>query len=174
MTRRLQAVGDAWHVSTFNILNEATITGTPDQCWSALIAAFEGIDAWWAPYLVGRRIGDVRAGQVGSMLDLRANARGEHGGFRDRAHWVARVIDADPGRRLVLEYIKGDLRGTSRWLLEPMGAGKTHMSVRFMGDSAGALRWLGPFVNIPAGHRLVVEEGMRRMERYLQSEPMAA
>ena len=108
------------------------------------------------------------------MLDLRANARGEHGGFRDRAHWVARVIDADPGRRLVLEYVKGDLRGTSRWLLEPVGPGRTHVSVRFMGDPAGRLRWLAPFVDIPTGHRMVVEEGMRRLERYLQSEPLAA
>lgn len=161
-------------MSTYNILNEATIKGTPQQCWSALIAAFEGIDSWWAPYLVGRRTGLVRAGEVGSVLDIRVNARGASSGFRDRAHWVARAIDVDPGRRIVLESFRGDFRGTTRWLFDPIGADRTHISVKFMGDPAGGLRFMAPFVDVPSGHRAVMEEGFKRLEGYLQSEAAAA
>jgi hypothetical protein len=60
------------------------------------------------------------------------------GGRWDRAHWVSRVIDVDPGRRLVLESIRGDFRGTIRLLLDPVGANAVHVSLRFLGDPAGS------------------------------------
>ena len=53
-------------MTSYNILNEATISGSTGPCWAALLAAFEGSDPWWAPYLVGRSLGPIHAGEVGA------------------------------------------------------------------------------------------------------------
>lgn len=161
-------------VTTYNILNEATITGSCDECWTALLAAFEGMDSWWAPYLVASRLGPIRSGELDSVVDLRVSTRGRASSFWDRARWVARVIDVDPGRRIVLESVKGDFKGTMRLLMEPAGASRVHISIRFMGDPAGGLRWRSAFVDVPAGFRVVVQEGFHRLEEYQQRGRMAA
>lgn len=161
-------------MTTYNILNEGTISGSTGPCWEALLAAFEGVDPWWAPYLVSRRVGPVRCGEVGSVIDIRVNARGPAGGFWDRAHWVARVIDVDPGRRMVMESVRGDFRGTIRLLLDPVGASGVHLSLRFLGDPAGALRLRAAFVDVPAGFRTVTQEGFRRLEQLLAYGQLAA
>lgn len=155
-------------VTTYNILNEATIAGSPRSAWEALLAAFEGVDPWWAPYLVGRRVGPLPSGQEGSVMEIWVNTAGPGGGFWDRAHWLSRVIDVDPGRRIVLESIKGDFRGTIRLLLDPVGARTTRISLRFLGDPAGGLRWRAAFIDVPTGFRTVTTEGFRRLEQHLQ------
>lgn len=154
-------------MTSYNILNEATISGSTGPCWAALLAAFEGSDPWWAPYLVGRSLGPIHAGEVGAVLDLRVNTRPGAGGRWDRAHWVSRVIDVDPGRRLVLESIRGDFRGTIRLLLDPVGANAVHVSLRFLGDPAGSLRLRSAFVDVPGGFRTVTQEGFRRLEQLM-------
>jgi len=168
------SVPQADQVTTYNILNEATIEGTCEQCWASLLTAFEGMDPWWGPYLTARRLGPIRSGEIGSVVEIRVDTRGAAGGFWDRARWQARVIDVDPGRRIVLESVKGDFRGTMRLLMEPVGASRVHISIRFMGDPAGGLRLRSAFVDVPGGFRTVVQEGFHRLEQHQQPGRMAA
>jgi len=91
---------------------------------------------------------------------------------------VAFGIEPD-GRLASSTWIRDDesswnQRGTMRLLMEPMGGSSVHISIRFMGDPAGGLRWRSAFVDVPGGFRTVVQEGFHRLEQYQEPGRMAA
>ena len=150
-------------MTTYGVLNEATIAATPAEIVAAVLEEAAGRSQWWEPSLRMRQRGDKPLPEIGAMVDITVSGGGRLGGT---AHCVARVAVFDPERRLVLEYFDGDFRGTEEWTLDPVDAGHTRIATRWMTDPQGAVRLLARFVDVPGGYSKVMREGFRAIERF--------
>jgi hypothetical protein len=149
-------------MTTYDVLNEATIAATPAEIVAAVLEEAAGRSQWWEPYLRMRQRGDKPLPEIGAVVDITVRG-GRLGGT---AHCVARVADFDPERRLVLEYFDGDFRGAEEWTLDPVDAGHTRIATRWMTDPQGAVRLLARFVDVPGSYSKVMQEGFRAIERF--------
>ena len=150
-------------MTTYDVLNEATIAATPAEIVVAVLEEAAGRSQWWEPSLRMRQRGDKPLPEIGAMVDITVSGAGRLGGT---ARCVARVAVFDPERRLVLEYFDGDFRGTEEWTLDPVDAGHTRIATRWMTDPQGAVRLLARFVDVPGGYSKVMQEGFRAIERF--------
>ena len=150
-------------MTTYDVLNEATIAATPAEIVTAVLEEAAGRSQWWEPSLRMRQRGDKPLPEIGAMVDITVSGGGRLGGT---ARCVARVAVFDPERRLVLEYFDGDFRGTEEWTLDPVDAGHTRIATRWMTDPQGAVRLLARFVDVPGGYSKVMQEGFRAIERF--------
>jgi hypothetical protein len=150
-------------MTTYDVLNEATIAATPAEIVAAVLEEAAGRSQWWEPSLRMRQRGDKPLPEIGAMVDITVSGGGRLGGT---AHCVARVAVFDPERRLVLEYFDGDFRGIEEWTLDPVDAGHTRIATRWMTDPQGAVRLLARFVDVPGGYSKVMQEGFRAIERF--------
>ena len=150
-------------MTTYDVLNEATIAATPAEIVTAVLEEAAGRSQWWEPSLRMRQRGDKPLPEIGAMVDITVSGGGRLGGT---ARCVARVAVFDPERRLVLEYFDGDFRGTEEWRLDPVDAGHTRIATRWMTDPQGAVRLLARFVDVPGGYSKVMQEGFRAIERF--------
>ena len=150
-------------MTTYDVLNEATIAATPAEIVVAVLEEAAGRSRWWEPSLRMRQRGDKALPEIGAAVDITVSGGGRLGGS---AHFVARVTDFDPDRRLVLEYFDGDFRGTEEWTLNPVDAGHTRIATRWMTDPQGAVRLLARFVDVPGSYSKVMQEGFRAIERF--------
>ena len=160
-------------MTTYDVLNEATIAATPAEITDALTAEAAGRSQWWRPLLVLRQRGDEPLTEIGAVVDITVSGEGQRWGS---VRFSARVTASDPGRRLVLTYFAGDFRGREEWLLDPVDAGHTRIATRWMTDPQGALRLLARFVDVPGTYSKVMREGFRAIERYAaerRTEPQA-
>ena len=150
-------------MTTYDVLNEATIAATPAEITDALTAEAAGRSQWWRPLLVLRQRGDEPLTEIGAVVDITVSGEGQRWGS---VRFSARVTASDPGRRLVLTYFAGDFRGREEWLLDPVDAGHTRIATRWMTDPQGALRLLARFVDVPGTYSKVLREGFRAIEGY--------
>ena len=150
-------------MTTYDVLNEATIAATPAEIVVAVLEEAAGRSRWWEPSLRMRQRGDKALPEIGAAVDITVSGGGRLGGS---AHFVARVTDFDPDRRLVLEYFDGDFRGTEEWTLNSVDAGHTRIATRWMTDPQGAVRLLARFVDVPGSYSKVMQEGFRAIERF--------
>ena len=150
-------------MTTYDVLNEATIAATPAEIVVAVLEEAAGRSQWWEPSLRMRQRGDKPLPEIGAVVDITVSGGGRLGGS---AHFVARVTDFDPDRRLVLEYFDGDFRGTEEWTLNSVDAGHTRIATRWMTDPQGAVRLLARFVDVPGSYSKVMQEGFRAIERF--------
>jgi hypothetical protein len=88
---------------------EAVIEASPSECWAALTDEAEGRITWWRPYVTLRRRGDIPADQVGSVLEVAANAHPER--RIGTARWAERTVVLEPGHKKVMENFEGAFRG---------------------------------------------------------------
>ena len=150
-------------MTTYDVLNEATIAATPAEIADALTAEAAGRSRWWQPMLVLRQRGDQPITEIGAVADITVSGEGQRWGS---VRFTARVTAYDPGRRLVLTYFAGDFRGREEWTLDPVDAGHTRIATRWMTDPQGAVRLLARFVDVPGSYSKVMREGFRAIERF--------
>ena len=150
-------------MTTYDVLNEATIAATPAEIVVAVLEEAAGRSQWWEPFLRMRQRGGKPLPEIGAVVDITVSGGGRLG---NTAHCVARVTGFDPDRRLVLEYFDGDFRGTEEWTLDPVDAGHTRIATRWMTDPQGAVRLLARFVDVPGSYSKVMQEGFRAIERF--------
>jgi uncharacterized protein YndB with AHSA1/START domain len=150
-------------MTTYDVLNEATIAATPAEIVAAVLEEAAGRSQWWEPSLRMRQRGDKPLPEIGAVVDITVSGGGRLG---RAAHCLARVAVFDPGRRLVLEYFDGDFRGTEEWTLDPVDTGHTRIATRWMTDPQGAARLLARFVDVPGSYSKVMQEGFRAIERF--------
>lgn len=131
--------------------------------------AGRGVADWWAPYLRIRLKGEVPEGLVGAMFEIAANEKGDLASRRT-SHFTGRVREAVEDRRMVLDYVAGDFRGTGEWTLEPSESGGTHLKMRWRADPRGLTRWsVSWFVDVGAAHSEVMQRGFEQLESYLRA-----
>jgi uncharacterized protein YndB with AHSA1/START domain len=150
-------------MTTYDVVNEATIAATPAEIVAAVLEEAAGRSHWWEPSLRMRQRGDKPLPEIGAVVDITVSGGGRLG---RSVHFVARVTVFDPDRRLVLEYFDGDFRGAEEWTLEPVDAGHTRIATRWMTDPQGAVRLLTRFVDVPGSYSKVMQEGFRAIERF--------
>ena len=152
-------------MTTYDVLDEATIAATPAEIVQALLDEAAGRSHWWQPYLQMRQRGDKPLTEIGAVVDITVNG----GGLAQRwatVHFSGRVAAFEPGRRLVLDYFDGDFRGTAEWTLSPAGTGHTHIAVRWMTDPHGGMRLRAKLADVPSINSSVMQEGFRAIERF--------
>jgi uncharacterized protein YndB with AHSA1/START domain len=152
-------------MTTYDVLDEATIAATPAEIVQALLDEAAGRSQWWQPYLRMRQRGDRPPTEIGAVVDITVNG----GGLAQRLATVrfsGRVTAFEPERRLVLDYFDGDFRGTAEWTLTPAGAGHTHIAVRWMTEPHGGIRLLARFADVAAINSSVMQQGFRAIERF--------
>lgn len=160
-------------MTRYQVTTEDIVTGTPEQCWDAIIAEAEGLADWWGPMISEHRIGDVPAGNVGAVISVRANP----GGHADRrwgtAAWRMRTVDVEPCRRIAYEMTEGDFSGTGVWTLAPLGTDRTRITVEWRADPVGVTKVWALFVDPVKGHVAAMHDGMRKLEAYLAQRAVA-
>jgi uncharacterized protein YndB with AHSA1/START domain len=152
-------------MTTYDVLDEATVAATPAEVVQALLDEAAGRSEWWQPLLRMRQRGDTPPTQTGAVVDLALSGEGL-GQRLGTVRFAARVTAYEPERRLVMEYFEGDFRGSAEWTLAADGAGNTHIAVRWMTDPHGAMRLWSKFVDVPAINSRVMQEGFRAIERF--------
>lgn len=154
-------------MTTYDVLDEATIAATPAEIVRALLDEAAGRSHWWQPFLAMRQRGDRPPNEIGAVVDFTVSGGGGLGQRWATVHFSGRVTVFEPERRLVLDYFDGDFRGTAEWTLNPVGAGHTHIAVRWMTDPHGAMRLRARFADVPGINSKVMQEGFRAIERFI-------
>ena len=152
-------------MTTYDVLDEATIAATPAEIVQALVDEAAGRSQWWQPHLLMRQRGDRPPTEIGAVVDITVNS----GGLAQRlatVHFAGRVTAFEPERRLVLDYFDGDFRGTAEWTLSPVDGRRTHIAVRWMTDPHGGMRLRARFADVPGINSRVMQEGFRAIERF--------
>ena len=153
-------------MTTYDLLDEATITATPAEIVRALLDEAAGRSQWWQPYVRMRQRGDTPPTEVGAIVDFTVNGTGPLAQRIGTARFSGRVTVFEPERRLVMDYFEGDFRGTVEWTLQPVDAAQTRIATRWMTDPQGAMRLLARFADVPGSQSKVMHEGFRAIERF--------
>lgn len=156
-------------MSTFKVVSQRTVAGTPGQCWQAILDEVEGRSRWWQPYVVQNIHPGQGADRLGSEIDIAANADGHPERVWGTATWVSRLTEMVPERRLTWEYVEGSFRGSITWTLAPVGDDHTHITVQWYADPTGANRVFASFYDEPADHARIMEYGFDGLESYIAS-----
>ncbi|MGE5289182.1 MAG: SRPBCC family protein [Micromonosporaceae bacterium] len=153
-------------MTTYDVLDEATIAATPAEIVRALLDEAAGRSHWWEPFLRMRQRGDKPPTEIGAVVDLIINSDGRLGQRWGTVRFSGRVTAYEQERRLVLDYFDGDFRGTGEWTLTPVDAGHTRIAMRWMTDPHGGMRLWARLVDVPSSHSKVMQEGFSAIERY--------
>lgn len=153
-------------MTTYDVVNEATIAATPAEVVTALLAEAAGRSEWWQPFVRMRQRGNKPPTEVGAVVDIAVNVEGWLGLRISTVRFAGRVAAYEPDRRLVLEYVGGDFRGGEEWTLNPVDAGHTRIATRWKTDPQGAIRLLARFADVPGSYSRVMREGFRAIERF--------
>jgi uncharacterized protein YndB with AHSA1/START domain len=153
-------------MTTYDVLDEATIAATPAEIVQALLDEAAGRSQWWQPYLRMRQRGERPPTEIGAVVDITVSGGGRLAQRWATVRFSGRVTAFEPERRLVLDYFDGDFRGTAEWTLNPVGAERTHIAVRWMTDPHGGMRLRARFADVPSINSSVMQEGFRAVERF--------
>ena len=66
-------------MTTYDLLDEATIAATPAEIVRALLDEAAGRSDWWQPYVRMRQRGDTPPTEIGAILDFTVNGSGPLG-----------------------------------------------------------------------------------------------
>jgi hypothetical protein len=153
-------------MTTYDLLDEATIAATPAEIVRALLDEAAGRSQWWQPYVRMRQRGDTPATEVGAILDFTVAGDAPLGQRWATAHFAGRVTVYEPERRLVMAYFEGDFRGSAEWTLQPVDAAHTRIATRWMTDPQGGMRLWARFADVPGGQSKVMQAGFRAIEGF--------
>jgi len=153
-------------MTTYDVVNEATIVATPAEIVDAFLDEAAGRSQWWQPFLGMRQRGDKAVPEIGAEVDITVHGEGRLAQRWGNARFSGRVTAFEPDRRLVLQYFAGDFRGTDEWMLDPVDAEHTRIATRWRTDPQGALRLAARFTDIPGSYSKVTREGFRAIERF--------
>jgi uncharacterized protein YndB with AHSA1/START domain len=157
--------GDEGTMTTYDLLDEATIAATPAEIVQALLDEAAGRSQWWQPFVRMRQRGDKPPTEIGAIVEFTVSGDGPLG-QRSAARFSGRVTAFEPERRLVLDYFDGDFRGTAEWTLHPVDTTHTRIATRWMTDPHGGMRLWTRFVDVPGNQSKVMQEGFRAIERF--------
>lgn len=153
-------------MTTYDLLDEATITATPAEIVRALLDEAAGRSEWWQPYVRMRQRGDTPPTEVGAILDFTVSGDAPLGQRWATARFAGRVTVYEPERRLVMNYFDGDFHGTAEWTLQPVDAAHTRIATRWMTDPQGGMRLWARFADVPGSQSKVMQAGFRAIEGF--------
>jgi uncharacterized protein YndB with AHSA1/START domain len=166
VTARAAVTSEEGTMTTYDLLDEATIEADPDEVVRALLDEAAGRSNWWQPFVRMRQRGDKPPTEIGAVIDFTVNGDGPLGGRWSTARFSGRVTTYEPERRLVMTYFDGDFRGTAEWTLQPVDATHTRIAARWMTDPYGGMRLWARFADVPGSQSKVMQEGFRAIERF--------
>lgn len=161
-------------MTRFDVVDEAVIAATPEECWAALNDEYAGRSHWWLPYLRSRPVGDTSGFEAGAEYDITVNNKGRVDRRAGSSSMRYRIVESEPARRSVSEFVGGGFRGRMETTLESIDAEHTRIRSRWQMDPHGLMRLFARFVDIPSGHSRVMQEGFRGAERYIASQRQPA
>ena len=153
-------------MATYDVVNEATIAATPAEVVTALVEESAGRSEWWRPFVRMRQRGDKPPTEVGAIVDITVTGESRLAQRFGSVRFTGRVAAYDPDRRLLLEYVGGDFRGTEEWTLDPVDAEHTRIATRWKTDPQGAVRFAAMLADVPGSYSKVMREGFRAIERF--------
>jgi hypothetical protein len=153
-------------MTTYDLLDEATIVATPAEIVRALLDEAAGRSNWWLPFVKMRQRGDKPPTEIGAVIDFTVNGDGPLG-QKTTARFSGRVTVFEPDRRLLMNYFQGDFRGTAEWTLDPVDATHTRIATRWMTDPYGGMRLWTRFVDVPGSQSKVMQKGFSAIERFV-------
>lgn len=153
-------------MTTYDLLDEATIEADPAEIVRALLDEAAGRSRWWQPFVRMRQRGEKPPTEIGAIIDFTINGDGPLGQRWGTARFSGRVTIFEPERRLVMDYFEGDFRGSAEWTLNPVDATHTRIAARWMTDPQGGMRLWSRFVDVPGTQSKVMQQGFRAIERF--------
>ncbi|MFJ3927843.1 SRPBCC family protein [Streptomyces sp. NPDC090022] len=154
-------------MTTYDLIDEAVIDAPAAAVWDALIAEFRGAEQWWVPYNTFTTVSGS-PDEVGGEVGVTVHTKGvDNGGLKLR--FTARTTAVEPGRRLDIEYVDGVFRGPSTFLLEPLGDGRTRLSMHFAAGPHGWLKLLSKVADLAAEHSKGTLAAFEALGRQLSS-----
>ncbi|MFE9538460.1 SRPBCC family protein [Streptomyces sp. NPDC006691] len=156
-------------MTTYDLIDEATIDAPADTVWSALVAEFRGARKWWVPANTFTTLSgapDAVGGRVGVTVHTKGVDKGG-----PKLRFTARTIAVEPGRRLKVEYVEGVFRGTSTFSLDPIADGRTRISMHFDGRPHGWLKLLAKVADLGAEHSKGTLAAFVSLDRQLSAVP---
>ena len=137
-------------MAEYDIINQAIIDAPPDRVWTVLIAELSGAARWWVPantFLAGATPPDVVGGET--LVTVHPKGVGNGG---PKLRFTSRTDVADVGRRLAGTYVDGVFRGTNEYVLEPVGDGRTLLTMHFRARPHGWVKLLDRVADIGGEH----------------------
>ncbi|MER5562524.1 SRPBCC family protein [Streptomyces sp. NPDC002506] len=156
-------------MTTYDLIDEATIDAPADTVWSALVAEFRGARKWWVPANTFTTLSgapDAVGGRVGVTVHTKGVDKGG-----PKLRFTARTIAVEPGRRLKVAYVEGVFRGTSTFSLDPLADGRTRISMHFDGSPHGWLKLLAKVADLGAEHSKGTLAAFVSLDRQLSAVP---
>lgn len=153
-------------MTTYDLLDEATIAATPAEIVRALLDEAAGRSDWWQPYVRMRQRGDMPPTEIGAIVDFTVNGSGPIGLRVGTVRFTGRVTVFEPERRLVMDYFEGDFHGTVEWTLQPVDTAHTRIATRWMTDPQGGMRMWARFADVPGSQSKVMQAGFRAIEGF--------
>jgi hypothetical protein len=156
-------------MTRYEVVSEAIIEAAPPEVAFALQELGAGRAGWWEPYLRMRPIGHAQEG-VGAAMEVAINDRGALSRW-DTARFISVVRELEQDRRLVVQFIDGDLRGSAEWTFEPVGDGRTEVRMVWRADPHGLLvRILSHLRDFEAAQQRVMQHGFQQLQAYLRAQ----
>lgn len=136
----------------YDVVDEAIIDAPPDAVWDELVAELGGARRWWVPHTTfesGELGGPVD--RVGGEIRWTVHTRGvDNGGMKLR--FTSRTSAVRPARRWAGDYVAGAFRGSYLLALEPVGAARTRLWLRWRALPQGKLKLLSKAVDMGEEH----------------------
>ena len=156
-------------MSTYKVVSQRIVAGTPAQCWQAVLDEVEGRSRWWQPFVMQHIHVGSRADQLGSEIEGSASVEGHPDRLWGTVTWVSRLTEMVPERRLTWEYVEGSFSGSITWTFAPVGDDHTHITVQWYADPIGANRMLANFYDEPSDQARIMERGFDGLSKYIDS-----
>lgn len=154
-------------MARFEALDEADIAASPAEVIAALDDEAAGRSSWWLPWLRLSQRGTRAYSEVGGEAGIAVNGKGRLDRRWGTAHFECRVVAVDPERRIAVEYVGGDFRGTGEWRFDKVDETHTHVAFRWSVNPAGLMRLWSRLVNLSDSHSRVMWEGFAGLENYV-------
>ncbi len=143
------------------MIDEATIDGSPQIVFGALMDEFLGVSGWWKPHLEFKIRGNEKVVQKGTIMDVTILSR-----FGKRKV-VEKVVEIKTDKLVKIKYLEGDTIGTGKWTFQPYD-GKTQVKFHWMGNSNRLLiNILSPIINISKHHSEIFHLGFKGLNLYV-------
>ena len=157
-------------MTRYDVVDEALLSGTPEEIWAAFEDELVGRSTWWHPF--GRmRLRKADAGlEAGAIVDLAASPDGNVDARRGVVRIARRFVSVDPPKSMLEEYVDGIFRGTMETTLERVDDHATRLRTHWKADLHGPLRWVLRFLDMEATHHQLMAAQFEALQNHLAQQ----